>query len=104
MHLTDLITRNSQDRAEKAATKGKTAAASGKAKGELADAQAELAENEKLLADITSTFGVKTETYQENQKVRALELEAISKAIEIISAPEVSGSYKGHINLAQVSS
>jgi len=101
MHLTDLITRNTQDRAEKAATKGKTAAASGRAKGELADAQADLAEDKALLSEITSTFGVKTETYQENQKVRELELVAISKAIEIISAPDVSESYKGHINLAQ---
>jgi hypothetical protein len=47
---------------------------------------------------------VKSAQYAENQKVRAGELEAIKKAIEIIADPSVAGSYSEHVNLAQVSS
>merc|ERR550537_1985204 len=50
-----------------------------------------------------ATFAAKTDTFKANQKVRAAELEAIGKAIEIISDPSVAGSYGEHINLAKTS-
>merc|ERR1719359_480765 len=39
--------------------------------------------------------------FKANQEVRTLELEALNKAIEIISSPNVADSYAGHVNLAQ---
>jgi C4-type Zn-finger protein len=103
IHLRDTIAKCNVDRDEKAAAKASTAAASAKAKGELADTKASLAETQTVLRDMKAEFKSKTATYEENQKVRAGELEAIAKATEIMSSPEVAGSYKKRINLAQVS-
>merc|ERR1719316_1934659 len=43
-----------------------------------------------------STFEAKTAQFKTNQQVRSDELEAIAKAIEIISDPSVAGSYGKH--------
>merc|ERR1719399_713749 len=102
LHLGDTIDHSKADREEKSATKGKLAAESGEAKGKLADAKADLAETEKTLADTIATLEIKTAQYEANQKVRKGEIEALSKAIEIISSPTVAESYKTHVNLAQV--
>merc|ERR1719330_1638556 len=102
LHLSNTIAKDTSDRDEKVVTKGKRAADSAKAKGELSETRAAKAADEKLSAEIQATFATKTATYQENQKVRAAELEAVAKAIEIISSSAVSGSYAKHINLAQV--
>merc|ERR1719183_2288804 len=55
-----------------------------------------------MLKEVIATFQVKTETFKGNQQVRADEIEALGKAIEIISDPSVAGSYAKHINLAEV--
>jgi len=101
LHLTNTIEKDTADRDEKATEKGKRAAASAKAKGELGETKKELAADQKLQEEIQATFSAKTATYQQNQKVRQQELEAIAKAIEIISSPAVAQSYSKHINLAQ---
>merc|ERR1719181_1276845 len=100
IHLSDTIATTKGDREDKAALKATTAAASAKAKGELAETKEAKAADEKQLADMTATFEAKTATFKENQKVRTDELEALTKAIEIISSPEVDGSYAGHVNEA----
>merc|ERR1719316_2279569 len=86
VHLSDTIEHSNQDRDEKASE-------SGAAKGKLAATKTALAEDEKLTAEIGATYKAKTAQYEENQKVRAGELEALSKAIEIIASPAVSGSF-----------
>merc|ERR1719313_1575618 len=48
-----------------------------------------------------ATFAAKSDQFKANQEVRKAELEAIGKAIEIISDPSVAGSYSEHINLVQ---
>jgi chromosome segregation ATPase len=101
LHLTDTISYSNKQLEEKSILKAKRAAESAKAKGNLADTKEDLAEDEKTLADTQATYETKTAQYKENQKVRADELEAIAKAIEIISDPSVSSSYGKHINLAQ---
>merc|ERR1719420_801215 len=73
------------------------AADSAEAKANLADSKANLAETEKFLSDLTSTFNQKTEAYKANQIVRAEEIEAISKAIEIISSSAVKGNAEKHL-------
>eukprot|EP00429_Kryptoperidinium_foliaceum_P087027 CAMPEP_0176198822 /NCGR_PEP_ID=MMETSP0121_2-20121125/8247_1 /TAXON_ID=160619 /ORGANISM="Kryptoperidinium foliaceum, Strain CCMP 1326" /LENGTH=662 /DNA_ID=CAMNT_0017537677 /DNA_START=79 /DNA_END=2067 /DNA_ORIENTATION=+ len=101
LHLSDTITKDTADREEKAVAKGERAAASAKARGELGETRKEKAADEKLFAEIKATFAVKTSAYEQNQAVRKQELEAIAKAVEIISSPAVAGSYAKHINLAQ---
>merc|ERR1719433_1583477 len=102
IHLTDTITKSTSDSEEKSVLKSKTAAASAKAKGDLADTRKQLADDKALKAEVEATFAAKSSTYEANQKVRKDELEALGKAIEIISDPSVAGSYKEHINLAQL--
>lgn len=98
VHLTSTLENLKADREELSQRKARTTAESARAKGELADTKASLSEAEKFLADTTSTYKVKTSTYEANQKVRKEEVEAIGKAIEIISNPNVSGSYSKHVN------
>jgi hypothetical protein len=102
IHLSDTIAKSNVDRDEKAAAKASTQAASAKAKGDLADTKVSLAETQTVLKDMKAEFASKSATYEENQKVRTGELEALAKAIEIMSSPEVADSYKGRINLAQL--
>jgi len=101
IQLTDLIAHSKADREAKAGTKANRAAESAKAKGDLADTQTSLAMDQKTLAEMTSIFEQKSAVAKANQEVRKLELEALAKAIEIISNPNVSASYAGHINMAQ---
>merc|ERR1719428_81544 len=46
---------------------------------------------------MTSTFHQKSSAFEMNQKVRAEEIEAISKAIEIISGAAVKGNAEKHL-------
>jgi len=100
LHATNTMEALNSDRDEQAARKGKTAAESAQAKGELGGTKKDLAEDEKVLADTKAVYATKKSTFETNQKVRAEELEAIGKAIEIISNPNVAGSYGKHINAA----
>jgi len=101
LHLTDTLAYANKELEDKSAQKAKRSAESAAAKGKLADTKSDLAADEKTLADTKATFAAKTSQYEENQKVRTDELEAIAKAIEIIADPSVAGSYGKHINLAQ---
>merc|ERR1719282_1410993 len=104
IHINDVLTKTKSDREAKAATKAETVAASARAKSDLADTRKQKAADEKTLADMQATFAAKSDAFAQNQEVRKGELEALAKAIEIISSPEVSGSYAEHVNsaLAQV--
>jgi len=101
LHLKNVMSAASSQRDEKAILKGQKAQESAKAKGELATAKSDKAANEKLKAEIEATFKVKKSAYEENQQVRADELAALDKAIEILSSPEVQASYSKHVSLAQ---
>merc|ERR1719393_664756 len=86
---------------EKSTLKAKRSAESARAKSDLAATKKNLADDEKTLADMEATFAAKSDQFKANQEVRKAELEAIGKAIEIISDPSVAGSYGEHVNLAQ---
>jgi len=89
-HLSDAVKDMKGELAEKVSNTGKTSAESAKASGELASTKAELASDKKMLAEIGATFRTKTIMFQGNQKTRKNELEALDKAISIISSPDVS--------------
>jgi len=97
LHLGDSIEAAKSDRAQKAEVNAKRAADSAEAKGLIASAKADLAETEKFLADMKATFKAKTAAFNENQKVRQEELDAIAKAIEIISSPSVAGNAETYL-------
>lgn len=69
--------------------KASAAETSASAKGSLAETRASLAEAETVLKDLKATYAAKSSTFAENQKVRAAELEAVDKAVEILSDPSV---------------
>jgi len=101
LHLRNTIAADTSERDEKAVAKGKKASASAKAKGELSQTKAGKASDEKLKAETETTFEVKKAAFEENQKVRSAELEAIGKAVEVLSSPEVQDSYAKHLALRQ---
>merc|ERR1719183_1051980 len=86
---------------EKSTLKAKRSRESAQAKADLAATKTDLADDEKTLADMKATFAAKSDQFKANQVVRKDELEAIGKAIEIISDPSVAGSYGKHVNFAQ---
>merc|ERR1719335_655391 len=59
--------------------------------GELADTTSGLAEDEKFLAELTAECEQKETDYHKRQEVRQEELDAIAKAIEIMSGDAVQG-------------
>merc|ERR1719326_697362 len=101
VHTSNTIDYMNKEIEEKSTLKAKRAAESASAKSDLAATKKDLAEDQKTLADMKATFAAKSDQFKANQVVRKQELEAISKAIEIISDPSVSASYGEHINLAQ---
>merc|ERR1719422_1548320 len=60
------------------------------------------ADNEKTLSDMTTECKEKSFSFEEKQKLRAEEIEAIEKAIQILGSPEVMGNAEKHLSLAQV--
>lgn len=67
----------------------------------LTSTMAEKEENTKTLADMTAECHEKGLSYEEKQNLRKEELEAIAKAIEILSTPEVQGAAEKYLALAQ---
>merc|ERR1719164_351915 len=67
------------------------------AKGELKDTTASRDEDQKYLDDAVAGCEQKSSDFEERQKLRAEELEAIKKAIEIISGEAVSGAADKHL-------
>merc|ERR1719359_3255 len=105
LHLGNSIDAAKEDVAKKTEVRAQRMQDSAEAKGTLADTKAELAELEKYLADVKSTFQQKSSAFEMNQKVRGEEIEAISKAIEIMSEVDLvqTGVEKKGVSLLQVS-
>lgn len=59
-------------------------------------------ENEKTLASMQTECKEKNLSYEEKQRLRAEEIRAIQKAIEILSSAEVMGASDKHFSLTQV--
>jgi hypothetical protein len=76
----------------KTTTKAKTLEEEAQAKGDLADTEASLAEDEKFLSDLDTECKQKSFDFEQRQIVREGEIEAITKAMEIMSGDEVAGA------------
>merc|ERR1711920_448979 len=90
--LTAQIDQSTQDRDDKAATKAKRLQAKADAEGDLRDTTTSMQADQKYLSDLVATCEQKASDFESRQQLRAEEIEAISKAIEIISSEAVSGN------------
>lgn len=86
-----------QAREEKKVAKSKALQEAANAKGDLTDTTTTRDDDVKYLADMTATCEQKASAYEQRQKLRAEELEAVHKAIEIMSGEAVSGGSEKHL-------
>jgi DNA repair exonuclease SbcCD ATPase subunit len=94
MLIQDLTAQTEQattDKGEKTETKAKKLQAKAEAEGELTDTTATRDEAKKYLDDLTATCDQKARDFESRQELRAEEIVAIQKAIEIISSDAVAG-------------
>jgi prefoldin subunit 5 len=99
------IAQATQDRDEKAETKAKTLQHKADAQGDLNDTTTTRDADTKYLADLTATCEQKASDFESRQQLRADEIVAIEKAIEIISSGAVSGNADKHLpSMLQTSS
>merc|ERR1712241_1407316 len=90
--LKSQIDQANQDRTEKAETKAKKLQAKADAKGDLTETTETKEADKKYLDDLVATCEQKATDFESRQQLRTEELEAIAKAIEIISSGAVSGN------------
>merc|ERR1712241_757443 len=95
--LTAQIEQSKQDREEKAETKAKKLQAKADAEGELTDTTTTRDADQKYLDDLVATCEQKATDFESRQQLRTEELEAIAKAIEIISSGAVKGNAEKHL-------
>jgi len=91
------IDQDETDRDESAATKAKRLQAKADAEGDLKDTTSTMEEDKKYLADLTSTCEQKASAFESRQQLRAEEIEAVEKAIEIVSSGAVAGNADKHL-------
>lgn len=89
--LADSIEKANTESDSKMATKAQTEKDGKEAEGALGDTTATLAEDETFLKDLLSECEMRSKEFETNQVLRAGELTAIDKAIEIMSSDKVSG-------------
>jgi len=95
--LTAQIEQNTQARTEKSAAKAAKKQAAADAKGDRGDTTATRDDDEKYLADLTATCEQKASDFENRQQLRADEIAAIEKAIEILGSNSVSGAANKHL-------
>jgi len=109
--LNNQIKKDTEQRTDKASTKKQMEQDSAVAKSDLADTTNMKAEDEKYTADLTTLCEEKSSDFEARQKLRAEELVAIDKAMEIIGDQSVAGAgtkhlpqfvQKSHSSLAQL--
>merc|ERR1712159_325754 len=84
-------------RTEKSEAKAKALQSSADAKGDLQDTTATRDDDTKYLSDLVSTCEQKASDFESRQQLRAEEIEAVEKAIEILSSGAVSGASEKHL-------
>merc|ERR1719161_3227631 len=92
--LTDSVERSTTEQKDKMSTKSKREKDAAEAKGELADTTAAVASDTTYLADLTKECSTKAADFEARQVVRAGEIEALMKAIEIMTGGAIAGGTK----------
>jgi len=91
------IEQATQDRDEKSEFKAETIQAKADAEGDLQDTTTTRDADTEYLEDLTATCAQKSSDFDSRQQLRAEEIEAIEKAIDIISSGAVAGSAEKHL-------
>jgi len=91
------IAQATTDRGSKAESKAKKLQAKADATGDLNDTTTTMNADKKYLADLSATCEMKAGDFESRQQLRADEIVAIEKAIEIISSGAVSGNADKHL-------
>jgi len=91
------IEQATQDRTEKAETKAKKLQAKADAEGDLTDTTTTRDADQKYLDDLVATCEQKASDFESRQQLRAEEIAAIEKAIEIIGSQAVRGNAKKYL-------
>merc|ERR1712062_738647 len=76
---------------------GKKLQAKADAEGDLKDTTATKKADKKYLADLVATCEQKATDFESRQQLRTEELEAIAKAIEIVSSGAIQGNAEKHL-------
>merc|ERR1719361_2474268 len=95
--LTAQLEQATQDKTEKTETKAKKLQAKADAEGDLTETTTTRDADVKFLADLTATCEQKASDFESRQQLRTEELDAIAKAIEIISSGAVAGNAEKHL-------
>jgi hypothetical protein len=95
--LTDDINYAKEQVSSKSQFKAQALQDAATAKGDLTETEAAKAADETYLRDTLAECDSKAKDYESRQVTRANEIEAINKAIEIISSPEVSGTAETYL-------
>merc|ERR1719410_452669 len=99
--LTDSIENSEKEIEAKTVEKEQKATKAAQNKKQLAATVTDKAENEKLLKSTQTECAEKKLSFAEKQKLRTEEIEAIAKAIEILSSDDVSGNAEKYLALTQ---
>merc|ERR1719163_624568 len=100
MLMSDLkasIEEASDDVDSKTGTRAKRQQSKAQAEADLTDTTAAMEADKKYLADLTAECAQKTAAFESRQALRAEELEAIEKAMEIVSSGAVAGAGEKHL-------
>merc|ERR1719443_762453 len=101
--LVDTIENGEEDIATKSKLKEEKTAKAAELKAELQSTIKSLEEDKQTLANLKVECSEKGLSFEEKQRLRAEEIEAIEKAIEILSGEDVSGNAEKHLpTLAQM--
>eukprot|EP00928_Gymnodinium_smaydae_P054004 TRINITY_DN37857_c0_g1_i1.p1 TRINITY_DN37857_c0_g1~~TRINITY_DN37857_c0_g1_i1.p1 ORF type:complete len:723 (-),score=210.08 TRINITY_DN37857_c0_g1_i1:141-2309(-) len=99
--LSDSIEIATKDISEKSAEKERKVEAAAADKKRLAATQATKKSNEDTLAELSTECKEKRFSFDEKQQLRGEEIEAIQKAVEILSSPEVAGNGNKYFSFSQ---
>jgi len=91
------IEETTEDRTEKAATKAKRLQQKADGEGDLSDTTTTRDDDAAYLSDLVGTCEQKGTDFLSRQELRTEELEAVNKAIEIISSGAVTGAADEHL-------
>merc|ERR1719199_1074892 len=91
------IAQATKDRDEKAESKAKNLQAKASATGDLKDTTTTRDEDQKYLDNLVATCEQKASDFESRQQLRSEEIEAIEKAVEIISSGAVAGNADKHL-------
>jgi uncharacterized coiled-coil DUF342 family protein len=94
--LTDQIESATREREEKIGIKAKAEQTKAESEGDLGDTTHLRDTEQKSLDDLTTQCNTKSNDFEERQKLRAGEIEAIGKALEILGGDKVKGSSDKH--------